>query len=60
MNGEQYIYDGMTFSRLTKYDWKNNLNGEYSFSFKDIDSAVGQKLTFYFKKGYSLLFYYKV
>jgi len=60
VNGTQYIYDGMTFSRLTKYDWINKLNSEHSFSFKDIDSAVGQKLTFYFKKGYSLLFYYKV
>lgn len=59
INGEQYIYDGMSFSRLTKYQWKTKLNGKYSFSFKDIDHAIGKELIFYFKKGYSLLFYYK-
>ena len=60
VNGEQYVYDGMTFSRLTKYNWKDKLNEDHSFSFKDIDETVGSKLDFNFKKGYSLLFYYKV
>ena len=60
MNGKQHIYDGLSFSRLTKYDWKNKLNEEHSFSFKDIDYTVYKKVIFNFKKGYSLLFYYKV
>lgn len=59
VNGEEYIFDGMSFSRITKFGWRRYLTQNRRYTFKDVDSSSGKKIYFNFKQGYSLLFYYK-
>jgi len=60
INGEEYAFDGMTFSRLSKFKWRSLLHKNKDFKFEDIDVRLGSALTFNFKKGYQILFYYRI
>ena len=60
INGEEYAFDGMTFSRLSKFKWRTLLHKNKDFKFDDIDVRLGSELTFNFKKGYQMLLYYRI
>lgn len=51
---KELAYDGMSFHRLVKMDWKHLLNSDISWSFEGI------KLQWNFKHGYQMLIYYRV
>lgn len=51
---EELAYDGMSFHRLVKMDWKHLLNSDISWSFEGIN------LHWNFKHGYQMLIYYRV
>jgi len=60
LNGEEYAFDGMTFSRLSKFKWRTLLHKDNNFNFKDIDMRIASEFKFNFKIGYQILFYYRV
>lgn len=54
-----YVYDGMSFSRLEKQEWKKYINSDYSWSFVGSLDANGFPLEWNFKHGYQMLVYYR-
>lgn len=52
-NNQEYSFDGASFSRLSKYKWKYNLNKKVKWGFQ------GHTLKWSFMSGYQMLFYYK-
>ena len=53
-NGNEYSFDGASFSRLSQYNWLDNLNKPVKWGFE------GHTLKWSFMNGYQMLFYYKV
>ena len=53
-NGRQMIYDGAAFSPLISKKWKTMLNRNNNFK------LPGSNTSWNFKKGYQILFYYRV
>ena len=53
-NGNEYSFDGASFSRLSQYNWSGNLNKPVKWGFE------GHTLKWSFMNGYQMLFYYKV
>jgi len=53
-NNREYSFDGASYSRLSEYNWKNNINKSTKWGFE------GHKLKWNFMKGYQMLFYYKI
>ena len=56
-NKKEFVFDGLSFSRLIPFKWKNKLNSNTNWSF---DYKDDKKLFFNFTDGYQLLFYYRV
>ena len=55
-NKKEFAFDGMSFSRLVPFSWKNKLNADSDWSFEYKNT---EKLYFNFASGYQLLFYYR-
>ena len=53
-NNIEFSYDGASFSRISKFNWKNLINKNLNWGFE------GHNLKWNFKKGYKLLFYYRI
>ena len=53
-NGHQMLYDGAAFTPLISKKWKNMLNRSTNFK------LPGSKNQWNFKKGYQILFYYRI
>lgn len=51
---DELAYDGMSFHRLVKMDWKHLLNSDITWSFEGIN------LQWNFKHGYQMLIYYRI
>jgi len=58
-NKEEYGYDGMSYSRLKKIQWKKLLNKSINFSFKGSTDIDGKTIQWNFMKGYQMLVYYR-
>jgi len=57
--GIEMGYDGMSFSRLTPFEWKRHLNKDFTWEFKgSTDNGVPMKWNF--MKSYQLLTYYRI
>ena len=54
-NGEEYAFDGESFSRMEKFKWKSKLNRDIDFLFAE----QFQDTLFNFKNGYQILIYYR-
>jgi hypothetical protein len=58
---KEYGYDGMSFSRLTKLEWKNKLNSSnFTWKFEGSNNSNGIPLEWNYTKCYQLLLYYRV
>lgn len=53
-------YDGMSFHRLVKMNWKNNMNTNIDWEFEGTKDYDGTALKWNFTKCYQLLMYYRV
>ena len=53
-NKSLYSFDGASYSRLSKFDWMENMNNNKKWGFE------GHTLKWSFMKGYQMLFYYKI
>jgi hypothetical protein len=54
-NKKEYGFDGASFRHLEKMDWKNIINTNKQWNFRD-----GSHIKWNFMKGYMMLFYYRV
>jgi hypothetical protein len=53
-------YDGMSFHRLGKLEWKHKMNSNMNWQFNDTKDTNGIPLKWNFMKSYQLLMYYRV
>ena len=57
INNKGYKFDGYSYSRLTKFNWKANINKNKDWSF--LENQNYHKDKYNFTKGYKLMFYYR-
>tara|TARA_B100001175_G_scaffold286813_1_gene268806 strand:+ start:7147 stop:8310 length:1164 start_codon:yes stop_codon:yes gene_type:complete len=57
INKEGYKFDGSSYSKLTKFNWRKILNKNVDFTFLENPAYYPEKYNF--KKGYKILFYYR-
>ncbi len=57
--GKEYAYDGFSYKRLVKMDWKDKLNKDYSWQFEGTNNLDGSPMNWNFMKGYQMLYYYR-
>jgi hypothetical protein len=57
INKEYYKFDGSSYSKLSKFDWKKILNKNVDWTFKENPAYYPEKYNF--KYGYKILFYYR-
>jgi len=57
INKEGYKFDGSSYSKLSKFNWKKILNKNIDFTFKENPNYYPEKYNF--KYGYKILFYYR-
>ena len=50
-NGKEFSFDGASYSRISPYNWSNNINNKTLWGF------TGHKLKWNFMNGYQMLFY---
>lgn len=58
--GIEMGYDGMSFHRLVKLPWKNNMNSNIDWEFEGTKDYDGTPLKWNFTKSYQLLMYYRI
>jgi hypothetical protein len=58
--GKEMGYDGMSSHRLVPFEWKKNLNRDYTWEFGGSAHADGTPMKWNFMKSYQLLIYYRV
>ena len=60
-NGSQFGYDGASFSRMSKFNWKHliNTNEQWTFEGSDWNNVRGDPIWWNFRNGYQILFYYR-
>ena len=60
-NGAQFGYDGASFSRMSKFNWKHliNTNKQWTFEGSDWNNVRGDPIWWNFRNGYQILFYYR-
>jgi hypothetical protein len=57
INKEGYKFDGSSYSKLTKFNWRKILNKNIDFTFLENPAYYPEKYNF--KKGYKIMFYYR-
>jgi hypothetical protein len=58
---KEYGYDGMSFSRLIKLEWKNKLNSsDFTWKFQGSNTSDGIPLEWNYTTCYQMLLYYRV
>ena len=60
INKKPYKFDGSSYSKLTKFNWKKILNKNNVFTFVENPKYYPEKYTLSTKYGYKILFYYKI
>ena len=58
VNKELYKFDGSSYSRLSKFNWKPLINTNEDWTFKENPDNYATKYNFTF--GYKMMFYYRV
>ena len=53
-NGKEYGFDGGSYKKMERWDWKNMINKDQNWTFE------GSHTNWNFCKGYMMLFYYRV
>jgi hypothetical protein len=57
INKELYRFDGSSYSRLSKFNWKKILNKNVDWTFKENPKYYAEKYNM--QKGYKIMFYYR-
>ena len=58
-NGREYGFDGISLRRMVPFNWKSKINKDEDWTFDgSLDGDV--QLLWNFRKGYQILFYYRV
>ena len=57
INGEEYKFDGDSYSRLTEFKWKNLININKDWTFLENPKYYPEKYNFTY--GYKIMFYYR-
>jgi hypothetical protein len=57
---KEMAYDGMSFHRLVKMDWKKHINSDFKWQFLGSTDNNRKNLTWNFTNAYQLLVYYRV
>ena len=57
---KEMAYDGMSFHRLVKMDWKKHINSDFKWQFLGSTDNNRRNLTWNFTNAYQLLVYYRV
>lgn len=57
INKKEYKFDGSSLSKLTKFKWKNMINNNKDWEFKENPKYEPEKYNF--TKGYKIMFYYR-
>ena len=57
---KEMAYDGMSFHRLVRLDWKMHINSDFKWQFLGSTDNNRKNLTWNFVNGYQLLVYYRV
>ena len=58
INKKEYKFDGSSYSKLTRFNWKNMINKNIDWKFRENPNYYPE--LYNFTKGYKLLFYYRV
>jgi hypothetical protein len=58
-NKSEYGFDGASFSRLSKFKWKNLINTDKKWTFTGSLFDNKKPIEWNFREGYQLLFYYR-
>jgi hypothetical protein len=58
--GHEMAYDGMSFHRLVKLEWKKYINSDFTWGFEGSNNSDGTPLKWNFTHGYQMLMYYRV
>ena len=58
INKKEYKFDGSSYSKLVKFNWKNMINKNIDWKFRENPNYYPE--LYNFTKGYKLLFYYRV
>lgn len=58
INKQEYKFDGSSYSKLSKFRWKNIININIDWAFKENPHYYPEKYNF--TKGYKIMFYYRV
>ena len=56
---QEMAYDGMSFHRLVKMDWKKHINSDFKWQFLGSMDINKRPLTWNFINGYQMLIYYR-
>lgn len=56
----EMAYDGMSFHRLVKMDWKKHINTNFTWQFEGSTDSKQRPLEWNFLNGYQMLVYYRV
>jgi hypothetical protein len=56
---QEMAYDGMSFHRLVKMNWKKYINSDFKWQFLGSNDNDNKPLTWNFTNGYQLLIYYR-
>jgi hypothetical protein len=57
--GKEMGYDGMSFERLTPFEWKRKINQDVIWEFNGSTKENGMPMKWNFMKSYQLLIYYR-
>lgn len=57
INNEEYKFDGDSYNKLTKFNWKKMINENKDWTFSENPNYYPEKYNF--TKGYKILFYYR-
>jgi len=60
LNGEEYVFDGGSTSRLIPFNWKHIVNTDKDLTNISLNLSIHENLHFNFKKGYKILYYYRI
>ena len=58
INKKEYKFDGSSYSRLSQFKWKNMINKDKDWIFKENPNYYPEKYNF--TKGYKIMFYYRI
>lgn len=58
INKKEYKFDGSSYSRLSQFKWKNMINKDKDWTFKENPNYYPEKYNL--TKGYKIMFYYRI